>query len=531
MPRLDSNAVQLKYLKDKDWEVKRLLPDVDAIHDASAGAVSTTYLSAGYALDASYIWQESSQMALGNILQSVGMPLVEVYKDIIDKLDINVVSEVKDKLIQTYGDLQAAKTAMKTAGDSKDGGAAMGLSIDSGIGFAVNQLSNVPLGWVVKLAWNISKFIRGIVSLSKADKDKFKTKTIYPDSRFSPQLDNMILNDTLGKIRSTTNWSRLFGPPQLGSGQGTLPDYWVKTTESGAKEIYRKFGWSSDGQEMDWQSAGWTGMVPGTTLLHRGVRLKGNDAQDLGPSLMPSTQNVLFWLWKDIIGKKGNAGPAMYTIDTEELQYWRMYIHGLHQFLYETDEISGAQKNAVMKLLNTQMGKKVFGWGTKLKPTDNETDTYQPVKEADALLARQEAFLDTLLVAYIDDSWGALKHNDQLRDKWLSRRKDLLKHPARCAVDLKNVPDAEYVQALKDKGVDSPMCQQAAQSYAVAPLGPPEDVPEGQVHGVGGLTLGEKKVQPGSQGREIGYLPLLAVGVGVGAWYAYKKGVFQKLLK
>jgi hypothetical protein len=543
MPLLKKTSPQLALLNGKSWVVDRLLPDVNAIYAVSVGDVQPSFLSTQYALETAYIWQESTQMAIGNVLQSVGVPLFDVFEDIIDELNIDVVVQVKDKLVDVYENLNKAREAMKSAGDAKYGGGAMDVAVSAGIGGAVkNLIDDLPaVGWVAKLVWNVSKLIRGIINLAQDSKSYGQTQTIYPDSRFSPTWDNIVLNRTLDTLRLTADWSRLFGPPSLGNGQGTLADYWVKATESGAKEIYRKHGWYPDGavspegdpiggDPIDWLLAGWTGMVPGTTMLHRGIRIQGDQVSDLGPSRYPSTQNVLFWLWKDIIGKKGNAGPAMYTIDTEELQTWRMYIHGLHQFIYETGNgFSGTQKTKMMKLLNTKMGKKVFGWGTKIKPTENETDNYQPVKEANALLARQDAFLDTLLVAYIDEDYAALKNNAALRAKWVSRRKDLLAHPARCSVDLLNVPDSDYVEALKASGVGSPVCQQAAQSYAAAPLVPPVDVPEGQHHGFDELSP-EKKKKKGTQ-REIGYLPLLAVGVGVGAWYAYKKGVFQKLLR
>ncbi len=525
MPRLESTAPELKRLKSKSWEVNRLLPDVNEVFGASVGVVSSGYLGSGYALDAAYIWQESSQMALGNVLQSVGIPALHLFKDVVKKLDIDVVGEVGDKLIEVYGSIKEARQAMASAGDVVDGGEAMHASVEAGIGFAVQGVSHVPVyGWIVKIVWAVAKLIKGIVKISRAEKNYGPVSMQYPASRFSPELDNMILNDMLTTLRDKTapDWSRLFGPPQMGKGQGTLKDYWVKEQEGGAKEIYRRLGLSG-GTPTDWQGAGWTGMVPGTTVLHRGVYVKGNGASELGSSLMPSTQNVLFWLWKDIIGKKGNAGPAMYTIDTEEIMTWKGYIHGLHKFLYETNQLSSKEKTAVMQMLNSQDGKKVFGWGTKIKPTENEVDKYQPVKELNALRSRQEAFLDSLLVAYIDKDWGAIKGSAALKAKWKGRRRDLLEHPARCDVDLDNVPDVDYRNELQARGAGTPQCRVGPQSFAIATVQPFNPglakTPEGQDHGEGGA----------GPSRGIGYLPLLALGVG--AWYAYKKGYPGKLLR
>ncbi len=534
MPRLPSTSAKLTHLRDKSWEISRRLPDVSDVYSASIGLINPKFLTGEYALDTVYIWQESSQMAIGNVLQSVGMPLVQIYKDVVKELNIDIVTEVKDKLIEVYNSLQEAKDAISNAPASANGGRAMSTSVDVGIGFAVEGFSMVPVvGWVVKLAWNVVKFIRGIVDIARADRNKYKTQTIYPDSRFSPFLDNRLLNNMLAELRSTTDWSRMFGPPKLGVGQGTKPDYWVKSMESGAKELYRK------DQSIDWDGAGWMGMVPGTTMLHRGVFVKGNKVQDLGPSRLPSMQNVLFWVWKDIIGKAGNAGPAMYTIDTSVLLKWRGYIHGLHKFIYETGEFNGSQKTEIMKMLNKQMGKKVFGWGTKVKPTEGEMDNYQPVKEANALLNRQESFLDSLLVAYIDDDYAAIANNQQLRDKWKGRKRDLLEHPARCDVDLDNVPDRDYRDELKARGAGSPVCKPGATSFAIARIDPfePGQTQEGQDHGLGLQISASGRGGIGRPRRRggggIGYLPLLAAGVGVGTWYAYKKGYINpgKLLK
>ncbi len=151
MPLLKATAPELALLKSKDWEVTRSLPDVSEIYEAALAHTDIKYLGTQYALDATYIWQESSQMALGGVLQSVGMPVIHLFKDIVLQLDINVKAEVVDKLVEVYSSLADARQAMASAGDSKSGGVAMETGVNAGIGglAAVNPYAAM----IVKIVW------------------------------------------------------------------------------------------------------------------------------------------------------------------------------------------------------------------------------------------------------------------------------------------------------------------------------------------------------------------------------------------
>lgn len=526
MPTISANDPVLSRMRGTNWRVDRMLPDAERIYRRSIGLILPSYLQAESALASAMIYQESSQYGLGAILQNVGIPAYSVFRTTMDVLDVNVISDVTAGLERIYGGLQDAVNSIQAAGDAAEGGAALAQSVEMGVGMAINGVAAVPIGgWIIKAAWAVGKFIKGIVQIAKSAADYGKVNAIYPVARFDPMLDNMVLNSVIADLRNQRDWSRRFGPPQMGTGRGTGPDYWLKKTESGAFELTRAMGWDG-GEPIDWQSARWTGMVPGSSYIVRGVRVQkeGAVASVMGPSLLPSAQKVLLWVWSSIVGKKGNGGPAMYTIDTGVPLLWGPYIHGMHKFIYDSGKLNDTQKQAMIRALNKDRGgNPIFNWGTNVRPTESEIDNYTPVKQAKALRKRQFAFLDTMLVAYIDDDFAAIKGDAELRDKWRKRRRDLLEHPARCDVDLSNVPDRAYADALREHGAAAGMCLQASRSFAIAPAA-------GGFGSKGGPDSNPYAKGPKREGAPVGgvsFLPLLALGAGM--YYGYRKGYLKGL--
>jgi len=523
MPRLDVDSPALQRLRTKHWEITKQLPDTRDVYERSQGIITTEYLGAEYAMDAAMLYQQASQMSLGAVASNIGMPILRVFQQTMDVLDVDVVAQVTEVLVQLKGSVQNAIDAAKSAGDAAEGGEAMAAAVSTGVGVAVDSVAMVPIaGWIVKAAWEVGKFVRTIVSLAKQAKGYGHVETIYPDTRFSPWLNTQIVNEVIEDLRLSQDWSHRFGPPALGQGQGTLPDYWLKETESGAREITRVTGYDSDGHPHDWQSAGWTGFVPGSSYLLRGVRIEGEAGVSLiGPDLLPSAQQILLWVWSTVIGRKGHANPAMYCVDADAVLTWNEWIHGLHAFVYDTGGLSTAQKEAVMRGLNKDpAGNKLLGWGTSVKPKEGEWDKYVPIKQANALLDRQQSFLDTLLVAYVDDNFAAIKNNRRLRDKWEQRRRDLLGHPARCDVDLDNVPDGDYRRELIARGAGSVACYAAKLGYTARTF--PKDL-GGSVEDANPYGSAPRR----RSGGGIGLVPFLALGAG--AYWAWRKGYFKGL--
>lgn len=485
MPKLVRTAPALRHLRDKSWQISRELPDVQEIAERSIGIIDPTALEAQFAFEAALMWQESSQMALGGFLTNIGIPSVNIFRQIVDLAKINVVTEITEKMAEVYGDLRTAIKTMQTE-SVEAGGEALETAIDNGVGIGVEALTQYPVvGWVVELAWAVGKFIHKIVKIAKAD-SYGEAVTIYPPSQFDRTLDNMVLNlVVLDALHNTRDWSGLFCPPRLGTGQGNQADYWAKMTGPSAREIFRVHGRNEDGLPMNWTlEGGWTGFVPGTGVLHQGVRLDGLGVSEIGSGLLPSSRNLLFWVWKELAGKDAHASPSMYCVHARSVREpWEAYIFQLHQWLYDTNEITDDQKQAIVDFYHGKKGDRIFGWGNSIKPNENEADDYTPAKIGRRLFHRQWAFLDSLQCAYVDESFAAIANSPKLRRKWKMRRRQLLEHPDRCKVDLEVVPDHEYRAALIESGANDPaVCSVIGPTFEQKTL---DDLPDAAGGGAG----------------------------------------------
>ena len=520
MPKLKGSAKALARLRSKNWEVERMLPDIEAIAaKTSAIADPVNYFGAQYAFESAMIWQESSQMGLGAIVSNIGIPSANVFRTAVDIVKVDIVAQVQGVLVAEYGSMRDIISAIAIAGDDDDGGEIMKAAIEFGVGMVIKVVTAVnPIaGFVVKLVWGVGKFIRNIVKLVKDD-DYGEAKVLYPASTFAPWLDNSVLNGIIGDMRTTRDWTRLFCPPRMGQGIAGN-DFYVRTIGSGQREIFRDFGRTDAGQSIDWLSSGWTGFVPGTAVLHQGTRLRSTiSVSEIGSQLLPSPQNLLFWVWKEVTGKGRDVSPTLYTIDSKMLgDSWAGYISDYHVWLSETDKIGTASKEAILKYYNGKKGAKIFGWGTKIDfGGDAEMDRYQPVKEAKILRKRQMAYLDTLMCAYVDESYIAISSDSQLRARWDQRRRQLLEHPARCDVDLDVVPDKDYREELERRRSPS-ACAPAAKLAWLPPPNPPD--------GQGGAAgLGEGDDQPGTT-RSGGMGKIVLAGAALGGLFlAHRKG-------
>lgn len=451
-------------------DVSLRLPDIAEIQADAGNTGLLGALEGLYSQRSAEIWQQTSQIGLGGILSSVGMPVLSMFDATADAMQVNVVDEVRDALEQTYGDYRKARNEM---GMSPNGGQALDLAVGVGAGVAVDLASVVPvLGYVVRGVWAIANLIVRISKIAK--QSQAQAQIIYPPTTFNPELDNGVVNLSLSSIRNSRDWSLLFSPPSLGKGVGTVSDY-AKVKLHDGWEIVRRDAY-------EYASAGYTGMVPGTGWLHRGIQWRNHQQmQDTGSILLPSTRNFGIWLWKHIMGAQ-KASPSMYCIDPDIGTLWRGYIYGLHQYLYEEgDFLSEAARKSIIQTLNKDpQGRKIFGWGNKIKPSASEVENYQPVRECEVLRQRQMAYLDTLMCAYVDDSFVAIKKSASLRARLEQRRGQLLQHPARCGVDLASVPDKAYRDALMQSGVGGGPCKTVGLNLAAPGFADPPKVPDGQ---------------------------------------------------
>ncbi len=491
--------------------MQRTLPDVAEIVQRAQGVPQVGIIRSEYALDANIIMQEGAQQAMGGIVQSVGLPALDVFKTVVKSFKIDVAGEVVEKLEHAYGTVSAALASMNSNADQA-GGAAMNAAANTGVTFGMQAVTAVPVaGMVVRLAWSVGKLIYGIAQLAKAQKSYGPVAKRWPKSRFDPTLDNRLLNrGVLDQMRQLRDWSLVFSPPSLGTGVGTLPPYGIKRLDSGGIEIFRRSGYDENGLPNDWAGNGWVGMVPGTATLHAGVGVDGMVVGEIGDSLFPSARGIATWAWKQLTSKDPLA--SIFTVHADAVSgRWEAYIHDLHQFIAETGALNVDQKSQVMKKFNAgPTGERIFGWGTSIEPRENEWDAYQPARVCDTLRARQFKACDTLLIAYVDDTFGAFK-DDALRARFRQRRKDLLEHPAICDVELDSVIDADYRDALISAGAGALKCASIAPKFTATPVDPFKPVGDTGEGGEGGLGGLDDLPAKGSRGWILGAGALAAL--------------------
>ena len=461
-----------------------LLPDISKIAVVAGQAPVFSLLQGEYTVVAAEIYQLSSQVALGSLAVNVGMPIKETFDVVLDAMNIDVKSELRSKLKEGGKNLLEAWRAIHNGGEK--GSALAAISIETGVGVAVDTAAIIPVvGWIIKALWNVGIAIKNIAKLVK-ESGRGPADVLYSPTTFDPKLDNVVVNAVLSDLSGKHSWGRRWGPPRMGKGVGTTPDFYAYHLEGGGLEIVRKAGHVAGpgSSAIDWATAGWLGMIPGTPYLHQGIQVrKGGNVRDMGEILLPSAQGILLWLWGAVLGHGGTATPSMWCVDTEDLGVWGQYILDLHEFIHADLDVSDSTKQRIIDHYNKRGNQKVFAWGSSIKPKSNEWDNYWPVKQAIDLRARQMGMLDTLQCAYVDDSFAAIAKSPGMRERWEQRRKQLLTHPARCDVDLSNVPDSVYRDALIDSGAKSGLCKIGSmQLSAVTEFTPPVAMPEGATY-------------------------------------------------
>lgn len=499
--------------------IDTLLPDLGAM---SSNAPAAGLVAGWWSQQAAFIWQEASQVSLGNLAMNVGVPVLKSFDIILESLAIDPVREISEKLIDTYGSLQASWS--KSDG-KEQGGEAVAMTVEGGVGMGVNAASVIPiLGWVVKVGWQAAKGIRWVVKVAK-EANAPDAKRIVPVTTFSPDLDNIALNRVVEELRGTKAWGRFFGPPAMGEGVGTLKDFGWMETELGGIQIVRRRG---DIGNTGWAEAGWMGMIPGSPRLHQGLEISDKGTvREMGDILLPSARNIAIWLWRNIVGRQNRVTPSLYCVNVDDMMLWGQYILDLKNFVLEADFMDDETKLKILKFYDREAApntsRRIFGWGSKLEVKEHEWDNYGPVRQARVVRDRQMAFMDTLMCAYVDDSFDALKKDADLKARWELRRSQLLEHPARCEVDLSSVPDSDYREALKQKGVGSLVCRpELSLTSAVLPYDKPATMPpEAQSYGT---------AKPKSRPRKKGIgLAVPFIALSATAYWAHRTGKLKAL--
>lgn len=526
------------------WSMPQLLPDIAQVMEASGGSPTIQQATrTDWAIRSARNWQVGAQLTLGSLVTTVGIPTMHLFETVMQSVGVDAHKLFNDSLREAGRTL--AETIQKLGRESEEvATGAVRSSLGEGIGHAVDNVAVIPVvGWVVQILFGLGKLIGKIVKIQKASQLPAAQST-YPPSSFTAEGDTAVFEKFyFDRIRSFQDWTQIYLPPTLGKFE-SYHDVFVHTLlEPGCTTDTGRRWQGCSGIRFIGSNpiTGAIGNVPGTGWLHQSIEyFKGNVNIDPGMYL-PSTRSQAGWLWQGAI--KGNT-PTAFTIDTELLQAsWESYLMDLRIAIAESGSLNDEDRRRILTFYNSgrdERGKlrQIFGWygtgspiGTSIKPGHNEWDYYQPVKEAKDLRKKQRQMLDTIAVAYLDNSFPAVNNaiSPEFHDLWQRRKRQLLEHPDRCLVDLTNVPDRDYRDALRDAGVGKGICAQLGGGLAApGPSGPSRTTPglgQDGMPGDGGGGTSAPGTRPASGTGTVVALSLAVAGLG----YAAHKGYLQKI--
>lgn len=397
---------------------------------------------------------KTMQSTLGQMAKNVGVPFLEAFDALAKAVGVDIVGLLSDALQQIA---QAAIDAALDLAESALGVAMKGLDV------AIDLVGAIPLyGYVLEMILGLVKGVVGIVNIIKQQKQADKLSKIkeYPFPAYDPEFDLDIFNAGLNLVSKSLDWTWIWTPPSLGEDPLTGERFGVVDITGDAITIRGLVPTDSPG------------CTPGIALAHQGAFLYSNPFStqilDTGDISLPSIRQQHLYLWKSL--SQNNMQPAIYCVDAEKIEsQWTQYVHDFWLFLYEGTK-QAAMPGGFTESQRAQL--QLFYAGTASQPgpfygmnlysghppTTAEVENVLAVKEAKTLRKRQDALLDTVLIAYLNPDMVALKPGSSLRTKWNQRKVELLQHPARCAILLDDVVDAVYLQYLIESGVGTPKC-------------------------------------------------------------------------
>lgn len=390
------------------------------------GSFDVTGMNAGAA------WGEASQMMLSRVGRGLGFPADKVSMVLENILDV----------------------AMDPPHDAAD---MSRLIYEMGTSLAVASTAWIPvIGGIVELGVTIADLF---VNVSQLDQEAAR-EVFPPFQEYSEEIDSYVVNAQVLPAMQTADWTPLFAPRFNPRSPWRL----IQREHEGPGPAYA-FSPQGVGHGV--------GLMPGTmqitglinVYVDRDDRLShgwelGNST-DVG-NFYPSSQEILWAAW----GELQTPGPLLYTVDTGALlSQWEDYVTGAFDFGYWAWE-QGKSLDVVRwalapYIVMTVGGRKIRGWGF-FNP-----DVVDPVARGRVnifnqwiapalrkLHSRQWFYLGRLGGAAYSDPNGGAFNDRRMRRRLQDMRRKLLVHPARFGVDLKNVVDPEFVQALIDSGVN-----------------------------------------------------------------------------
>ena len=438
MPILNPNYDPLlKRLKLPTATLQSSLPNpFDADTNFIGG--SSERIDKQWALTKGDNWAVGSQLQAGNVLASVGAPAgTDLFRGLTDivrvedpVLEFRRWVEQKIKSIARALLEELVELVSKLAQEFIDG--------------VVKAVGSIPIyGWILESIYDVINGIVLVVKIFKAQRAP-DPEAEYNAAMFNPTTDRDMANlDILDLMRTGPDWTSIFKPRGIGRNKTYGERFWSAKLKG---DMGRRIITTGSKQ-------GWVGYIPGTSTIDQGWEITKYGTRNLG-SLLPTSRDMAMLCWSQVDGgsNKGRSGsPSMFTVDADgAMRAWSQFLFDFRIWLREGE--TGMNKSARKKFVDGP-GKDLYGWSnwdTKFddkKGYDNfGINNSNPVKELRRLRKRQYAFLNRIDVAYVGPGYGVLKgvHSDDIRNRWDENRRRLLKHVARCNVDITNIPDSNY---------------------------------------------------------------------------------------
>lgn len=299
------------------------------------------------------------------------------------------------------------------------------------MGKVVQAVGAIPVyGWIVEAIYDVALGIVTIVKVFKQQKKSSKKKREHEWSTFSQDTDaNFSYQLVERPISAGGDMTGIFTAP----GWSGVLESWQKpiTTDllrGGGVRVVPN-GAASDA----------LGYIPGTSTIHQGFELSNRavTALDLGRVLPLARANAIS-AW-GIVNRTDT--PQLFAVNTERaIGEWQQYLQQLRAALFESEHVSESARDHGIAL-----GEKLFGWSPVEKGVDDPgIEKSIPVTALRRLDRIQRAAMDRSSVAYCALDAPAVVQRPDWRELVVSRRRDLLAHPAICEVDPEVVPDAAY---------------------------------------------------------------------------------------
>lgn len=489
MPRLNPNDKKIANLElngalpelpDLVALAKNADPRAMAIGQAELGAQSAT------------IWQIGGQRILGAILSNTGIPSGKAFDAAMSAIEIQPTA------------LDVLKILRAAMGGTVDKLTKSSLqkAFADGIGIATDLIGSIPVaGWVAGAIIDAGVAIFRLVKLVQ-ESDK-PPEVTYERATFSPWLDRAMAQGVIATTAYKLDWNALFSPPGIGSTHAYIDAVTAQNLKHGIR-------FSISGMNEGY-SEGWTGYVPGRDRVTAQIEVVTMESgssflqvYDTG-RLFPSLCDLSTLAWATIT----RNSPQMYCVDAAELmRRWRSYLGQIRDWIQSTGKLNTSQKEVVVSKLKPIYGWSSFNPDTEIQDWDGyQIDDSYPVKMLTTLRAQQLAFLDTITIAYLDETFEAFRRDTEMRDKLRTNLPLLLQHPARCRVDMANVRDEDYRKALIDSGAGVPSC--TGMGLASGKFGKIKKVPAFP-KGPGGSTSGSAASGAGVAVAALAAIALLA---------------------